>query len=380
MISQALGCLRMATVLICISIWLFGWLGSALGAALPSALELAQANDNGTTISEGAATDNRATIVVPAPARGGLVRFQTQPGRLYKLDFPAAEARIRFEGATLVIQFDDGGKIVFLNFVTVAASSDPPLFEIDGKIIGGNILMGAQGEGEDQGEGEYLELAASITIELPSERNPLTVRGLLFGPGTEEPGYALYSYLLFTRDNQMGERWQRRRQAILAFLQGYIDIAKLSEEDKTAQPLNIFLAPVRAIGEVQSNSGRYSIDRLNTHLIYHYDFKVSLLILSRLKLDGSGPYIVSYRAPISTREALARVNREQMLIQNLGWVPPRLVRLWIEEFRQQAARTRFWDQKNFRQFGLRMRTTIAAVADSYEITKAAAADLIEVPQ
>ncbi len=87
-------------------------------------------------------------------------------------------------------------------------------------------------------------------------------------------------------------------------------------------------------------------------------------------------HIVSYHRPLSTIEH--GLGREDLLLQDLSWVPAPLVRVWVKEFLRQASQPEAFAKEDlWRQLTLKMRTSIGVAAEGDEAVKAAWADAKE---
>jgi len=179
--------------------------------------------------------------------------------------------------------------------------------------------------------------------------------------GREEPrGYGLYSYLLFATRPAAHNR-ERYLAAIEAYLKAVPAILALEGAGIAAHRLNATFLPVtdRPAPAVQNAQGEPSAD----WLLAHYDHARARAILAAPPGEylGGGPYMVSALAPLGRVRTIAG----HYLHQDLSSVPSQIVGLWAREFFSQAAQERFWEERTARQLALRMRTTVAVLAEAY---------------
>ena len=176
----------------------------------------------------------------------------------------------------------------------------------------------------------------------------------------EAKGYGLYSYLLFATRPTAHNR-ERYLAAIEVYLKAVPAILALEAAGIAAHRLNATFLPLtgRAAPSVQNAKGEPSAD----WLLAHYDYARARAILAGLPGEylGGGPYMVSALAPLGRGRTIAG----HYLHQDLSSVPSRIVGLWAREFFSQAAQERFWEERTGRQLALRMRTTVAVLAQAY---------------
>lgn len=196
---------------------------------------------------------------------------------------------------------------------------------------------------------------------------------LLFSGRAEEPGYGLYSYLLFRRGDSAGIALERRKAVLRAFVEEVSPAASLEGAGVARREINVLYAPVKA----PAGAAPQGQDAVYEYLLAHYDIDRSRLLLDRIGLPEDGPYLVSNLTPVGSG---APADRDRMLVQDLSRVPPRLAGLWMTEFQRQAARQDFWDGGNLRRFALLLRTEIANLSEAFAITREAVAGMIEPPK
>jgi hypothetical protein len=165
----------------------------------------------------------------------------------------------------------------------------------------------------------------------------------------EEPGYGLYSYLLFASPPNDFMR-PRYVEAIHFFLSQMPSIQSLSEYRK---PVHLNVGYLLLTREAPS---KMSVD----WALEHYDYARAQVLLATL--SGShpdGPYVISTARPLSELMSL----ESEYLYQDLSSVPARVVPLWLKEFTEQAAQERFWESRGGAQFVLRLRTNVARISE-----------------
>lgn len=116
-------------------------------------------------------------VLAARPGPGETVQIAAEPGQTYILDFVPSDAEVVIEGDHFVLVFADGGRLVFLNLVTLAQSDNPPILEVAGVPIGADVLI-------------------SRTLALADPEAPLGVEATLetaAGPGGLGTGATQYS-------------------------------------------------------------------------------------------------------------------------------------------------------------------------------------------
>ena len=185
-----------------------------------------------------------------------------------------------------------------------------------------------------------------------------TARDLLETTDSEEAGFGLYSYLLFDSRPPAESPTEDR---YLAALQAFVDLVVPVDQSRAfwvREETNITYVPVRSVVEEEPD-----------YVLAHYDYARAQLILTALPHDerpttrGGGPYIVSYRRPLTAiAQGDAHVD-EEYLFQDLSSVPARVVRLWVREFLSQVRQPEYWRDRPMQDFALRLRTHLATLAD-----------------
>jgi hypothetical protein len=189
-----------------------------------------------------------------------------------------------------------------------------------------------------------------------------TGRAFLLPGRTEQSGYAVYSYVLLR-----GAPSPDNRERYVATLTAFRDEIPTIERFHGRVPpdqLNITYLPF------DPRKGVTPSDEIEKWLVA-YDY-VTARVLLRAVRDATkdGPYIVSYDRPLS--QIGRELGREDILLQDLSWVPPEVIRLWVKEFMIQASKPgAFAKEDPWRQFVLELRSGIEVAADGFpEVKKA----------
>jgi hypothetical protein len=181
---------------------------------------------------------------------------------------------------------------------------------------------------------------------------PRSTARTFLAPGMkEEPGYGLYSYLLFGSPPTESTR-PRFLKAIQACLEMIPTAAELRQY-RPASKLNILYVPVKVRAE-DSPTAEWLLD--------HYDFVRARVLLDLLSPRyQTGPYIVSVLTPLSSLQAIP----QDHLFQDMSLVPtdPQdLLSWWIRAFLNQAAQEQFWKPQTGEMLTLKVRTMLSVEA------------------
>lgn len=191
-----------------------------------------------------------------------------------------------------------------------------------------------------------------------------TGRAYLLRDAREEPGFGLYSYLLFpAEDARHGERFL---EATTAWLQSHAPIETLERALPDRATLNVFYYPVeRAVASPEAPDP--------AALVGLYDYgraRAALALMAPVR--GAGPVIASVLVPIGSAGGVA------VLVQDLSWVPTPLVRLWIAEFQNEVRAGRSWSRATLDALALRLRTSVSVVAMGFDVAARAIEDWIDI--
>jgi hypothetical protein len=208
-------------------------------------------------------------------------------------------------------------------------------------------------------------IETGASVQSPGPGIALTSRGFLPDDAKEEPGFGLYSYILFGEPPS-----DATRERYLAVLTSFLNLPQSREVRKTLplQQLNVTLVPIRGSDEPSSADV----------LLRSYDYARAAALLTKINCGNGeipcgphlgGPYIISTTIPLSGLDTVSG----HFLYQDLSAVPARIVPLWTDEFLKQASQPEFWKKRNGTQAALKLRTAIAVMGDSLTPTEAAAA-------
>ena len=185
----------------------------------------------------------------------------------------------------------------------------------------------------------------------PEERGEMLIssRSLLLGDAAEEMGFGLYSYLLFGSPPAESSRGR-----YLSALEAYLDFLHPNEQvlrSREPSEINITYLPLESLPNEEDPR----------FLLHSYNYQRAESILNALESQESlrdGPYIVSYRSPLTNNTV-----EEEYLFQDLSTVPERIVRLWVKEFLAQVNEPDYWRERTLETIALTLRTEIARAAD-----------------
>ena len=193
----------------------------------------------------------------------------------------------------------------------------------------------------------------SVINEMESGPPQHIGRSLLVDTAPEHGGFGMYSYLLF---RYLPTDSSRARY--LAALEAYIELVDPIDrvlDYRTREETNITYLPVRSKPRVETPEA----------LLKNYNYARSRVILDTLRTSdtsGAGPYIVSYREPLTNA-----VEPPEYLFQDLTPAPEHLVRLWVKEFLQQVKKPDYSRNRPWRQFALILRREISEAARFFEL-------------
>ncbi len=183
-----------------------------------------------------------------------------------------------------------------------------------------------------------------------------TARAFLVGTDSEEPGFGLYSYLLFGSPPSPSSR-DRYIAAIESYLDFTPPIGEVTDYYEPAE-LNINYLPITAPNDSEDPQPNEGDDP--EQLLEQYNYVRSRVILDAIEDEGAqrdGPYIVSHRSPLTEAPVVG-----EYLYQDLSTVPANLVRLWFKEFLEQVEQENFAEERALENFSLEFRTNLELVA------------------
>jgi hypothetical protein len=198
-----------------------------------------------------------------------------------------------------------------------------------------------------------------------SWRGGVTGRDFLVKGSAEEPGFGLYSYVLFA-GRPTDESKPRYLAVIRAWRQEIQDIAGLEGNRYPKNKLNVAYMPVR------NKAANPDIDE--NWVLENYDYDQAVLLLGCLPenyRNHQGPYLVSHTTP------LAPSSGGDFLYQDLSIVNPKLATDWIQHFLDRASQERFWQTNKMEDFAFAMRNFVADAAPEVTDIRAAVASWIQ---
>jgi hypothetical protein len=206
----------------------------------------------------------------------------------------------------------------------------------------------------------YPEMAEEAAGPEPPSGGQRRMTGRAFLPASEveEPGYGLYSYLLFAKRPD-----DSNRDRYLAAIEEFLLVEEIAalETYIARERLNVFYLPLAEDAPAEPDAD---------WVLKNYDYARALGLIAALPRSErftSGPYIVSTAAPLGGRQLVS----ESYLLQNLSTVPPVVVPAWVAEFKRQAARPEFWKRDGGKMIVLQLRTFVAIAAEGYGVVEEA---------
>jgi hypothetical protein len=182
----------------------------------------------------------------------------------------------------------------------------------------------------------------------------VTGRHLLPTGVPEEPGFGLYSYLLFGEP----ENAQNRDRYVAILRQALVEVSSLAgilANKPDIRGINVLYIPVRSVIQVDESVP----DRAAELILKAYDFPRAQLLLASIDDHyQKGPYFVSRLTPIRFGKEVPR----PYLFQDMSRADPSLASDWVRRFLSQAAREEPWNENGVESFALRFRNEIQVLA------------------
>lgn len=324
-------------------------------------------------------------LVLAAPPPGATEVAEMPPGGVVSM--LEDEASLELHGQDLQLAFANGGTVRIVGWLSLASSLQLP----SGARLSTASVVDVMRSGAGRAHIGVLE-ANAVSPEPPSDRTGgmgstrgalgddadwLVARKIL-GPADQEPlGFRAYSYLLFADDTADGPDFERRLAAITAYVRQFEETESLTrrlsfEEEETA----LFIGLVDDSwdpGHYDPNSPEAVVEAL----MRAYDFPRARLLLRRLQLPTRGPYIVSGSEPLLGDD---ETQLDQIMIMDLSWIEPRLVDLWLTEFRRIAEGEYAWESGSLRPFALMVLSGLETVGKAFGVTREAVASVIKLPK
>ena len=82
------------------------------------------------------------SVAVNRPAPGQTIEIETLAGQRYVINFDPTEAQVQIDGNDFILVFDDGGRVVFDNLISLAQDGNAPILRVGGTDIGGDVIVG----------------------------------------------------------------------------------------------------------------------------------------------------------------------------------------------------------------------------------------------
>ncbi len=209
---------------------------------------------------------------------------------------------------------------------------------------------------------------ATMTIST-SEPVRLTTTRLFIAPGQfQRTDFGLYTYILLPKHPGDDETRARDLQALRTFLT-LEDIREFPTDTPSQRGrLNVTAIPVWSgdtiVGTIRKEGRDKAVDLL-VEREYRYSRAQQLLSMIP-EAEGNGPFLLSSPLPLS--EA---IRPPLYVIQDLSWVPPRVVDLWVSEFLRVVAKEQTWDAASLPALAIELRAVIAILAEGVpEVVKA----------
>lgn len=167
----------------------------------------------------------------------------------------------------------------------------------------------------------------------------------------EEPGYGLYSYLLFTGPPQNLEEKARYLKTLESCLTLIQDVEEYQKRHLPRSQLNISHIPVTKLPREDSSTAQWAENVLKV-----YDYATAQILLNQLnKTYQQGPYLLSAQKPL--REGTSPMIL--YLLQDFTGFVPDLAARCVRSFMYLAAQNRSWTDQSLHNFTLALRNVIA---------------------
>jgi hypothetical protein len=179
----------------------------------------------------------------------------------------------------------------------------------------------------------------------------ISARRYLLPGQREEPGYGLYSYLLFSGPPQSGEekaRYLKTLESCLALIQ---DIEEYQKRHVRPSQLNISHIPVTKSPKEDPAAAQWA-----ENVLAVYDYATAQILLNKLnKTYQQGPYLMSVQTPLTDAPTPVSLH----LLQNFTGVVPDLAARGVKLFEYLCAQQRSWTDEALRTFTFTLRNLIA---------------------
>jgi hypothetical protein len=204
---------------------------------------------------------------------------------------------------------------------------------------------------------------------IPPPQSAPRVTGFSLLPSNEHEiaGYGLYSYILLTHQPDDSEKSRYR-----AFLRAIISLPTAEQLGRYVERSHINITYL-LVNSIPHDWDRESGDARVDFLIANYDYARATAIAAALPQQvNSGPRIVSVLTPM-----VIFAPPRPVLYQDLSRAQPTLMTAYVQQFVNQAAQGRFWEQGTLSQFSLNLRNLLETSAVGLGLAKEAVAGWIK---
>ncbi|MBK5124341.1 hypothetical protein IQ288_31375 [Burkholderia sp. R-69980] len=201
------------------------------------------------------------------------------------------------------------------------------------------------------------ELPKSKSARSAGQRSAtLSARAFLLPDMAPEPGYGLYSYLLFDTPPNGDEERQRYLKAIEAYLLVLQPLEEM-ERHRRRSELNLTLLPVKRNVQLPNDlSDPKQATQAAQRVLAAYDYARAQVLLADLGWTvSSGPYLVS-------KIAAGSDDKVAPLSFDMSHVMPQLVWDWVRAFCALTAQEHSWTDVTLTKLALNTRNIIAVGA------------------
>lgn len=200
------------------------------------------------------------------------------------------------------------------------------------------------------------------TIPVPSQAGPPDIRPAVFQAGrsllirgaAEDPGFGLYSYVLFTQRPTDSER-PRYIALVYAITRTVERVGDMMSVGVDRSEINVIYFPVTRAprrGATPMEAAVWIVD--------NYDYARAEAIRVHCRYArGPGPFLVASLSPLSKATA-----SHQPLIHDLANASDDTLELWAVQFVQTSCIPQAWNETSLAQAALRIRDYLAAIAVS----------------
>jgi hypothetical protein len=180
-----------------------------------------------------------------------------------------------------------------------------------------------------------------------------TARSWLVKAETEELGFGMYSYLLFSVPPT-----EATKALYLATIRSSVDMIETQSREEivfSRAQLNLYLIPIDSDPPAIADKAE-----LSQWVLDHYFYPRAQKLLALVPTHGAGPYVLS--AMMQPPQPSATNLLSPYLLQNMTGVEPSIVPAWIGYFLRQAVKDEPWKENRGEKFALELRSYIESVA------------------